>query len=78
MNKSLENLDMDTLPKLYTTLVHQHLEYGNAIWGPFYKLDKKSLEQIQRRATQIMLIIPNYKTCHIQRVGHFRLPTLYL
>ena len=44
INKSFESLDRDTLPKLFTTLVRPHLEYGNAVWGPFYKLDQKAVD----------------------------------
>ena len=35
IRKSFQKLDVDTLPILFRTLVRPHLEYGNAVWGPF-------------------------------------------
>ena len=75
INKSFEKLDRDTLPKLFTTLVRLHLEYGNDVWGPFYKLDQKAVEQVQKRATRM---IPDlHGLPYAERVGRLRLPTLH-
>ena len=30
------------------------LEYGNLIWGPFYILDQRLVENVQRRATRLV------------------------
>ena len=38
----------NTIPLLYMTSVRPHLEYANAIWGPFYKQDQQLVERIQR------------------------------
>ena len=35
----------------------QHLEYGNAIWGPNYLGAINMLEKIQRRATKMIIAI---------------------
>ena len=35
-------------------MVRPHLEYGNAIWGPCYVGDLKSVEGVQRRATKMV------------------------
>ena len=40
---------MDMLKTLFTSLVRQHLEYGNIIWAPYYKKDIKVIENVQRR-----------------------------
>ena len=48
------NLDLQTLPTLYKTIVRPLLEYGNQIWGPFNMADKKLLERVQRRATKLI------------------------
>ena len=44
VNKSFVNLDEFTLPLLYKTLIRPHLEYGNVIWDPHFKMDQKALE----------------------------------
>ena len=44
-----------TVPRLFTTMVRPHLEYGNVIWHPRYR-DKLEVEKVQRRATKL---IPN-------------------
>ena len=46
IKKSFVNLDTNSLPLLYKSLVRPHLEYGNIIWGPHYKEDQKALEKV--------------------------------
>jgi len=53
-------IDETTLPRLCTTMVSPHLEYGNWVWYPMLRRDKLEVEKIQRRATKL---IPN---CHIE------------
>ena len=43
-----------TMCTLCKATVRPHLEYGNAIWGPFYQNDIKKIESIQRRATKLI------------------------
>ena len=54
LKKSFILFDEVTLPLLYKSLVRPHLEYGNVIWGAFYKGDIKAVEKIQRRATKLI------------------------
>ena len=52
IRKTFAFLDVKTFPMLFKSLVRPHLEYGNVIWGPFYKGDSQQVEKIQRRATK--------------------------
>ena len=74
VKRTFSVLDKHTLPLLFTSLVRTHLEYGNVIWGPFYKGDIKSVERIQRRATKM---VPDIKHLSYEdRLKHLRLPSL--
>ena len=46
--------DRTTIPLLYKSMVRPLLEYGNVIWGPFYKKDIKAVKSVQRRATKLV------------------------
>ena len=45
-------LDKITVPKICMAMVRPHLEYGNVIWHPRFKLNKAYIEKVQRRATK--------------------------
>ena len=47
IKKSFVCLDEKTLPILYKSLVRPHLEYGNIVWGPFFKVDIIAVEKVQ-------------------------------
>lgn len=67
-------IDGDTLPRLFTTLVRPHLEYGNIIWHPRHRIDKLQIEKIQRRATKL---IPHLKHLpYEERLQVLKLPSL--
>ena len=52
-----------------------HLEYGNVIWGPHFKMDQKEVERVQRRATKM---VPSLKDLpYEQRLERLNIPTLY-
>ena len=51
-------LDETTVPKLLTTIIRPHLEYGNLIWYPRFRRDKLEIEKIQHKATRL---IPSLK-----------------
>ena len=54
MEESYYTRDAKTMPTLYKRMVRPHLEYGNAIWGPFYKKDIDMVESVQKRATKLI------------------------
>jgi len=39
------------MPRLFTTMVRPHLEYGNVIWHPRFRRDE--IENVQRQATKL-------------------------
>ena len=54
IKKSYQTRDATTMTMLYKAMVRPHLEYGNAIWGPFYQGDIKMVEAVQHRATKLI------------------------
>ena len=74
IKKSFALLDKKTLPLLYTSLVRPHLEYGNVVWGPFYKGDRVSIERVQRRATKLVTELKDLP--YEERLRHLELPSL--
>ncbi len=67
-------LDKCTLPRLFTALVHPHLEYGNTIWNPRFKLDEQAVEKVQRRATKLVPSIRDLP--YTERLRQLELPSL--
>ena len=74
IKKSFINLNQELLPILYKSLVRPHLEYGNVIWGPFYKEDSKSIERVQRRATKLVHNLRNLP--YEERLRKLKIPSL--
>ena len=54
IKKSFAKFNRINLPIIYKSLVRPHLEYGNLVWGPFFKEDVKAVEKVQRRATKLV------------------------
>ena len=75
IKKSFQKLDQDTLPILFRTLVRPHLEYGNAVWGPFNRADQVAVEKVQRRATKLVRNIRHRP--YTERLKLLNLPSLY-
>ena len=74
IKKSFTFLDEETLPLLFKSLVRPHLEYGNVIWGPFYKGDAEDVERVQRRATKG---VPGLSSLtYEERLRKLKLPSL--
>ena len=74
VKKSFALLDCDTVPILYKSLVRPHLEYGNVIWGPFFKEDMKLVEKVQRRATKMITEVKELS--YEDRLRALHLPSL--
>ena len=74
VKKSFIHLDSTTLPLLYKSLVRPHIEYGNVIWGPYFKEDIKAVDMVQRRATKL---VPNLREMSYEdRLRELKLPSL--
>ena len=54
IKRSFVHLDSDLLLKLYKSLVRPIIDYGNVIWFPYTKKNKKLIENVQRRATRMV------------------------
>ena len=52
--RTFRYLNKDTFLLLYKALVRPHLEYASCVWCPHLKKDRDLIEQVQRRATQLV------------------------
>ena len=74
IKNSCSSRDKTMITLLYKSMVCPHLEYGNAIWGPFYKKDIVGVERVQRRATK--LVNGLYNKSYQERLQILKLPSL--
>jgi len=74
INRTFYNLDAQTVPTLFKTMVRPHLEYGNIIWGPHFILDQIRIEKVQRRATKLVKDLRDLP--YSERLKRLRLPSL--
>jgi ribonuclease P/MRP protein subunit RPP40 len=75
IKRTFSCLDIDTLPRLFTTMVRPHLEYGNLIWHPRFELDAMEIEKVQRRATKLVSCIKHLP--YSERLKTLKIPSLY-
>ena len=74
IRRSFVQLDGENFRWLFKAIVRPHLEYLNAVWYPWRKLDMIALENVQRRATKM---IPGFKNMsYPERLRQLELPTL--
>lgn len=74
IKKTYATRDATSITTLYTSMVRPHLEYGNAIWGPFFIGDAKKVESVQRRATKLIPELKNQP--YESRLRKLNLPSL--
>ena len=56
LNRTCGDLtDIKTKKLLYITWVRSRLEYASVVWSPYTKINIVKLEQIQRRATRLVI-----------------------
>ena len=72
--RSFTVCDHKTLPKLFKAMVQPHLEYGNVVWGPHFKLDQQVIERVQKRATKLIRNIKDLP--YSERLKDLNLPSL--
>ena len=76
IRRSFSLIDETTLPLLFRSMVRPHLEYANAVWGPFNREDQKRIERVvQRRATRLVASIRDRP--YEERLQVLNLPSLY-
>ena len=74
ISKSFQYKDGNILLNLYKSFIRPIVEYGTAIWGPYYVLDQQLIERIQRRATK--LIHGLHDQPYVDRLARLHLPSL--
>jgi len=75
ISKSFEFLEPVMVGKLYKTLVWPILEYSNSVWGPTFILDQRKIENVQRRATRLIVSIKD--NTYPERFAILDLPSIY-
>ena len=68
--------DAAVIRLLYTTLVRPILDYSFTIWNPYQMGIIRELENVQRRATKLVLIPSLQNLPYSQRLQNLNLPSL--
>lgn len=74
IKRNFSYMDKDLFLQLYKALIRPHLDYGDIIWFPTLKKNKRIIENVQRRATRML---PELKgLTYEERLEKLNLPTL--
>ena len=68
IKRNFKYLDENTFILLYKSLVRSQLEYASSVWFPYRKGLINEIENIQRRATEIIPKLKNLS--YIERLKH--------
>ena len=74
IRRTYEYIDEVTFKTLYKALVRPHLEYANQVWSPNLKRQETVIENVQRRATKLVLGLAELS--YEERLRKLGLPTL--
>ena len=67
-------MDREKFLNLYKSLVRPHVEYATSIWSPVYKKEIIQIENVQRRATRLVINLKHLT--YPERLKTLGLPTL--
>ena len=59
LKRTFVGRDIGLWKQLYISMVRPHLEYAFQVWSPFRVGDISRLEKVQKRATEIPIILKN-------------------
>ena len=77
--RTAKHFSINTLKKLYCSLVRSHLEYASVVWSPIYDVHKFKLERVQNKFLRVLnyrLGIPIDLICYHDLRHTFNLKTL--
>ena len=75
ISKIFQYKEPDMIIKLNKSLVRPIVEYGNPVWGPYYIIDQRFIEGLQRRATKLVPSIRHHT--YPERLQILNLPSLF-
>ena len=74
IRRTFKNLDKEMFLPLYKSLVRPHLEYASNVWYVIFKKEAVALENVQRRATKLVLEIQHLS--YPERLKSLGIPSL--
>ena len=74
INRNIINKTSDIMVPLFKAMIRPILEYGNAVWFPYFKKDRKRIENIQRTFTKKIHGMANKS--YTERMQLLKLPSL--